>query len=166
MFNRSYEVEVPCKRWHHHLSEPRHRSCKKMFPLGKQIPELGFPIQQSCWRQRESCCELSGCQLGRTLVTVPPTLLLDSAILKEACEQIFLDLNKLVKTRNNYIHEKDYVSEWTSLSNRVEYMMCELHKLSLKAHDKALLDLQQWFKGVTVNMEEIELNRTLEKSRM
>jgi len=71
-----------------------------------------------------------------------------------------------VKTRNNYIHEKDYVSEWTSLRNIVEYMMCELHKLSLEAHDKALLDLQQWFKGVTVNMEEIELNKTLEKSRM
>ena len=71
-----------------------------------------------------------------------------------------------MKTRNNYIHEKDYVSEWTSLRNIVEYMMCELHKLSLEAHDKALLDLQQWFKGVTVNMEEIELNKTLEKSRM
>jgi len=101
-----------------------------------------------------------------TDLTVPPTLLLDSAILKEACEQIFIDLNKLVKTRNNYIHEKDYVSEWTSLRNRVEYMMCELHKLSLEAHDKALLDLQQWFKGVTVNLEEAELNRSLEKSRL
>jgi len=85
--------------------------------------------------------------------------LLDSAILKKACEQIFLDLNKLVKTKNNFIYEKDYVSEWTSLRNRVEYMMCELHKLSL-------LDLQQWFKGVTVNMEKIELNRTLEKSKL
>ena len=84
--------------------------------------------------------------------------MLDSAILKDACEQIFLDLNKSVKTINNYIHEKDYVSEWNSLRNRVEYMMCELHKLSLEAHDKALLDLQQWFKGVIMNMEEIELN--------
>jgi len=101
-----------------------------------------------------------------TDLTVLPTLLLDSAILKEACEQIFLDLNKLVKTRNHFIHEKDYVSEWISLRNRVEYMMCELHKLSLEAHDKALLDLQQLFKGVTVNMEEIELNKTLEKSKL
>jgi len=79
---------------------------------------------------------------------------------------IFIDLNKLVKTRNNYIHEKDYVSEWTSLRNRVEYMMCELQMLSLEAHDKALLDLQQWFKGVTVNLEEVEHNRSLEKSRL
>jgi len=101
-----------------------------------------------------------------TNITIPPTLLLDSTILKEACEQIFLDLNKLVKTRNNFIHEKDYVNEWTSLRNKVEYMMCELHKLSLKAHDKALLDLQQWFKGVTMNIEEIELSRTLEKSKL
>jgi len=34
-------------------------------------------------------------------------------------------------------------------------MMCELQKLSLEAHDKALLDLQQWFPGVTVNLEEV-----------
>jgi len=45
-------------------------------------------------------------------------------------------------------------------------MMCELQKLSLEAHDKALIDLQQWFQGVTVNMEEVELNRSLEKSRL
>jgi len=45
-------------------------------------------------------------------------------------------------------------------------MMCELQKLSLEAHDKALLDLQQWFQGVPVNYEEVELNRNLEKSRL
>ena len=44
--------------------------------------------------------------------------------------------------------------------------MCELLKLSLEAHDKALIDLQQWFQGVTVNMEEVELNRSLEKSTL
>jgi len=45
-------------------------------------------------------------------------------------------------------------------------MMCELQKLSLEAHDKALLDLQQWFQGVTVNLEEVELNRSLEKNKL
>jgi len=44
--------------------------------------------------------------------------------------------------------------------------MCELQKLSLEAHDKALLDLQQWFQGVTMNLEEVELNKSLEKSRL
>jgi len=80
-------------------------------------------------------------QLTDLTILTKPLLLLDYATLKETCEQIFLDLNKLVKTRNNFIHENDYVSEWTSLRNKVEYMMCELHKLSLEAHDKALLDL-------------------------
>jgi len=101
-----------------------------------------------------------------TNITSPPTLLLDSTILKEVCESIFQDLNKLVKTRSNFVHEKDYVDEWTRLRSRVEYMMCELQKLSLEAQDKALLDLQQWFQGVTVNMEEVELNRSLERSRL
>ena len=99
-------------------------------------------------------------------ITAPPTLLLDYAILKEACEQIFKDLNKLVKTRSNFVHEKDYVSEWTSLRNRVEYIMCELQKLSLEAHDKALIDLQKWFKGVTLNMKEVEVNISQERSRL
>jgi len=40
-----------------------------------------------------------------TDITFPPTLLLDSIILKEVCENIFRDLNKLVKTRNNLVHE-------------------------------------------------------------
>ena len=44
--------------------------------------------------------------------------------------------------------------------------MCELQKLSLEAHDKALLDLEQWFQGVTVNLEEVELSRSLEKSKL
>ena len=101
-----------------------------------------------------------------TDITFPPILLLDSIILKEVCENMFKDLNKLVKTRNNLVHEDDYVSEWTSLRSRVDYMMCELQKLSLETHDKALLDLQQWFQGVTVNLEKVELNRSLERRRL
>jgi len=61
-----------------------------------------------------------------TDITFPPTLLLDSIILKEVCENIFKDLNKLVKTRSNFVHEEDYVGEWTVLRSRVDYMMCEL----------------------------------------
>jgi len=45
-----------------------------------------------------------------TDITFPPTLLLDSIILKEVCENIFKDPNKLIKTRNNLVHEEDYVS--------------------------------------------------------
>jgi len=64
------------------------------------------------------------------------------------------------------VHEKDYVSEWTTLRSRVNYMMCELHKLSLKAHDKALLDPHKWFHGVTVNMDEVEIKRSQERRRL
>jgi len=37
--------------------------------------------------------------------------------------------------------------------------MCELHKLCLDAHDKALVELREWFKEVAQNMEEININR-------
>jgi len=38
-------------------------------------------------------------------------------------------------------------------------MMCELQKLCLEAHDKALVEIQDWFKEVVKIMEEININR-------
>lgn len=76
-----------------------------------------------------------------TNVSFPPTLLLDSIILKEVCENIFKDLNKLVKTRNNFVHEKDYVNKWTRLGNIVYFVMCELQKISSEEYDKAMTTL-------------------------
>jgi len=107
-----------------------------------------------------SCSSNQICPLIITpTVSPPPTLLLDSAILIEVCENIFKDLNKMVKSRSNLVHNLDYVSEWTSLRDRVDHMMCELQKLCLEAHDKALVDLQDWFKEVIKNMEEVNINR-------
>jgi len=88
-----------------------------------------------------------------THVSSPPI------ILKEVCENIFKDLNKLIKSRSNLIHNQDYISEWTSLSGRVDDMMCELQKPCLDTHNKALIELQDWFKQVIKNMEEININR-------
>jgi len=73
-----------------------------------------------------------------TNVSPPPTLLLDSTILQEVCENIFKDLNKLVKTRSNLIHKKSYVDQWTSLRERIDYVMGELQKISIEAHNQAL----------------------------
>jgi len=70
-----------------------------------------------------------------TNVSPPPTLFLDYVILKEVCDNIFKDLNKLVNTISNFVHEKNYVDEWTSLREIVDYVMCELQKLSLEAHN-------------------------------
>ena len=94
-----------------------------------------------------------------THVSSPPTLLLDSIILKEVCENIFKDINKLIKSISNLIHNQGYLSEFTSLRDRVDHMMCELQKLCLDAHDKALIELQDWFKEVVNNMEEININK-------
>jgi len=37
--------------------------------------------------------------------------------------------------------------------------MSELQKLCLDAHDKAMVELREWFNEVTLNMEEININR-------
>lgn len=41
-------------------------------------------------------------------VSPPPTLLLDYVILKYVCENIFVDLDKLVKSKNNFVHTEKY----------------------------------------------------------
>jgi len=79
-----------------------------------------------------------------------PTLLLDSIILKEVCENIFEDLNKLVKTRNDLIHTGKYEDKWTALRERVDRVMCELHKLSIEAQNQSL---NNWFKEVVNNVK-------------
>ena len=86
-----------------------------------------------------------------TVVSPPPILLLDSIILQEVCENISKDLNKLVKTRNNFVHKEDYVNEWARLRIRV---------------DKALNTLNEWFTEVVKNMEEVYVNRNQEKSML
>ena len=46
-----------------------------------------------------------------------------------------------MKTRNNFVHEKDYVNEWTRLRNSVDFVMCELQKTSLEAHNQVVQTL-------------------------
>ena len=73
----------------------------------------------------------------------------------------------MVKTRNNFVHKEDYVSEWTRLRERVvDLVMCELQKSSFEAHDKAVNTLNEWFTEVVKNMEEVYVNRDKEKSKL
>ena len=44
--------------------------------------------------------------------------------------------------------------------------MCELQKLCLETRDKALVDLQNWFKEVVKNMEEVNINRNQEFNKL
>jgi len=107
-----------------------------------------------------------GPQIISTFVLPSPTLLLDSTMLKKVCENIFKDLNKSVKTRNNLVHEDNYVEEWTSLRERVDYVMFELQKSSLEAHNQAMSSLQDWIKNVISSMEEVNVKRDQEMSKL
>jgi len=98
-----------------------------------------------------------------TNISPPPTLLLGSIILKEVCENIFEDLNKLVKTRYHVFHTDSYEDQWTALRERVDTVMCELQKLSLEAQDQTL---NNWFKDVVNSMKEVEASRSQARSRL
>jgi len=82
------------------------------------------------------------------------------------CENIFEDLNKLVKARNNFVHTENYEEKWSALRERVDTVMCELQKLSLEAHNQSINILNNWFKDVVSSMKEVEVNRDQEKNRL
>jgi len=77
-----------------------------------------------------------------------------------------MELNKLVKVRNNLVHEEDYVQEWRRLRERVDFVMSELQKSSLEAHSNAKNSLNDWFKNVVKSMQEVEVKRTQERSKL
>jgi len=91
-------------------------------------------------------------------VSPPPTLLLDFVILKEVCVNIFVDLDKLVKTRNNFVQTENYEEKWTAFRERVDTVMCELQKFSLEAHNQSINTLNNWFKDVVHSMKEVGAN--------
>jgi len=105
-------------------------------------------------------------QIITTHVSPPPTLLLDSVILKEVCDNIFEDLNKLVKSINNFVHLENYEEKWIALRERVDLVMSELQKLSLEAHKESINMHNSWFKDVVSNMKEVKVNREQEMHRL
>jgi len=84
-----------------------------------------------------------------TNVSPPPTLLLDSIILQEVCENIFEDLHKLVKARNTPIHTQSYEDKWTALRERVDTVMCELQKLSIEAQNRLYISDSPFFLDIS-----------------
>jgi hypothetical protein len=69
------------------------------------------------------------------------------------CENIFQELNKLVEARNNLVHEENYEKQWMRLRERVDFVMSELQRSSLDAHDIAQNNLQDWLRGVVNNLQ-------------
>jgi len=81
-------------------------------------------------------------------------MLLDSIVLREVCENIFEDLNNLVKARNNQVHTKNYEDKWIALREVVDKVFCDLQRSSVEAQNQPL---KNWFKEVITNMEAVEV---------
>jgi len=89
-------------------------------------------------------------------VSPPPTFFLDFIILKEVCENIFEDLNRLVKARNDPVHTENYEDQWIALIEVVDRVFCDLQRLSIEAQNQSI---NKWFKEVIKSMEEVEIRR-------
>jgi len=71
-----------------------------------------------------------------------------------------------VKARNNFVHEEDYVKEWRRQRERVDFVMSELQKSSFEAHSNAHNTINDCFKDVVKSMQEVEIKRTQERSKL
>lgn len=89
-------------------------------------------------------------------VSPPPTLLLGSIVLKEVCENIFEDLNRLVKARNDAVHIENYEDKWIALREVVDKVFNDLQRLSVEAQNQAF---NNWFKEVIKSREVVEVRR-------
>ena len=71
-----------------------------------------------------------------------------------------------MKARNNLVHEEDYVQEWRRLREQVDFVLSELQKSSFEAHSNAKNSINDWFKNVVKSMQEVEVKRTQERSKL
>jgi len=117
----------------------RNLAKKRQFVPEQHVPEQVLPHQHESYTSYEQITEsdqpsssnlaIQTCAPTRTTnVPSPPTLFLDSTILTDLCENIFQELNKLVRARNNLVHEESYEKQWRRLRERVEFVLSELQR--------------------------------------
>jgi len=85
---------------------------------------------------------------------------LDSSLLADVCENIFQELNKLMQTRHDLIHENNYEQSWKRLKERTNNVLNALQKTCIDDQDIAQQKLKDWQKGVTSNLEEVRVLKT------
>jgi len=85
---------------------------------------------------------------------------LDSSLLADVCENIFQELNKLIQTRHDLIHENSYEQSWKRLKERTDNVLNALQRTCIDDKDIAQQKLKDWLKGVTSNLEEVRVLKT------
>jgi len=95
-----------------------------------------------------------------TKIPSPPTMYLDSSLLADVCENIFQELNRLIQSRNDLIHQNNYEQSWKRLKERVENVLNAPQRTCMDDQDIAQQKLKDWLKGVTSNLQEVRILRT------
>jgi len=95
-----------------------------------------------------------------TKIPFPPTMYLDSSLLADVCENIFQELNRLIQSRSDLIHQNSYEQSWKRLKERVENILNALQRTCIDDQDMAQQKLKDWLKGVTSNLQEVQILKT------
>jgi len=85
---------------------------------------------------------------------------LDSSLLADVCDNIFQELNKLIQTRHDLIHENSYEQSWKMLKERTDNVLNDLQRTCIDDQDTAQQKLKDWLKGITSNLEEVRVLKT------
>jgi len=56
-------------------------------------------------------------------IPFPKTMYLDLSLLADVCENIFREINKLIQSRHDLIHEHNYEQSWKRLKERTENVL-------------------------------------------
>jgi len=85
---------------------------------------------------------------------------LDSSLLADVRENLFQELNRLIQSRNDLIHQNSYEKSWKRLKERVDNVLNALQRTCMDDQDIAQQKLKDWLKGVISNLQEVRVLRT------
>jgi hypothetical protein len=73
------------------------------------------------------------------------------------CEDIDVDLIKLIEGRNDLSHKINYQKQWRRLRERVINVISALHDSCIEAQEQAKQKLENWLKGIEENLEDTQV---------
>jgi hypothetical protein len=94
----------------------------------------------------------------------PPTIYLDSQVLKDVWEDIASEVLRLIAGRNDLGHQVSYQKQWRRIKERVVNLISALHDSCIEAQEQAKQKLEDWLNGIEENTGDVEVLGTWVKN--
>ena len=81
----------------------------------------------------------------------PPTIYLDSQVLKDVWEDIASEVLRLIAGSNDLGHRVSYQKQWRRIKERVVNLISALHDSCIEAQEQVKQKLEDWLNGIEEN---------------